>query len=194
MAKDSESGRADARRNRARLLKAAREVLKERGFEAEIGEIAARAGVGSGTIYRNFATKEALVLEVVREMASESGTQLLAIAANVSDVRECLRQAVEVGFRQVKRFGKLATQVVAGSAPEPYASSMRHHEALRHVFSLLIRRGIEQGHFREDLDIDSAVAFWFALVAPSAIGELLKIRTIDEITDLTSEFLLAGFS
>jgi AcrR family transcriptional regulator len=194
VAKASDSQRSDARRNRTRLLDAARAVLKERGFDAEISEIAARARVGSGTIYRNFASKEALVLEVVREMAGASGTQLLAIAANVSDARECLRQAIEVGFQQVKKYGKLATDVVAGTAPEPYASSMKHHDALRHVFTLLIRRGMEQGHFRADLDVDYAVAVWFALVAPSAIGDLLQIRPIEAVADLTSEFLLAGLS
>lgn len=57
--------RADARRNRARVVEVARAVFSERGPEARIEEIAERAGVGVGTVYRNFPSKEALLGEVV---------------------------------------------------------------------------------------------------------------------------------
>lgn len=59
--------RADARRNRARVLEAAQEVFGEQGLTAPIDEIAHRAGVGMGTVYRHFPTKEALFEAIVRE-------------------------------------------------------------------------------------------------------------------------------
>jgi AcrR family transcriptional regulator len=49
--------RADARRNRKRILETARELLAEHGFDAQVEEIAKRAGVGVGTVYRHFPTK-----------------------------------------------------------------------------------------------------------------------------------------
>ena len=52
--------RADARRNRDRVLAAARKAFEERGFGVPLDEIAAAAGVGPGTVYRHFPTKEAL--------------------------------------------------------------------------------------------------------------------------------------
>src|SRR6202167_3157820 len=52
--------RADARRNRDRVLKAARAAFAAEGSDASLDEIARRAGVGTGTVYRHFATKEAL--------------------------------------------------------------------------------------------------------------------------------------
>jgi AcrR family transcriptional regulator len=52
--------RADARRNRERVLAAAREAFAEAGFGVPLDVIAARAGVGPGTVYRHFPTKEAL--------------------------------------------------------------------------------------------------------------------------------------
>jgi AcrR family transcriptional regulator len=52
--------RADARRNRERVLAAAREAFAESGFGVPLDAIAARAGVGPGTVYRHFPTKEAL--------------------------------------------------------------------------------------------------------------------------------------
>jgi len=59
--------RADARRNRRRILDAAAEVFAEQGAEAQIDDVARRADLGVGTIYRHFPTKEALVAELVRQ-------------------------------------------------------------------------------------------------------------------------------
>ncbi|HET6319882.1 MAG TPA: helix-turn-helix domain-containing protein [Chloroflexota bacterium] len=59
--------RADALRNRASLLAAAREVFRERGLAAQMDDVAARAGLGVGTLYRHFPTKEALLDVMVRE-------------------------------------------------------------------------------------------------------------------------------
>src|SRR3954453_18750875 len=53
--------RADARRNRERVLAAARAVFAEHGREAQMDDVARSAGVGVGTVYRHFPTKEALV-------------------------------------------------------------------------------------------------------------------------------------
>jgi AcrR family transcriptional regulator len=52
--------RSDAERNRKRILQAAREVFAERGFSATLDDVAHHAGVGVGTVYRRFPTKEAL--------------------------------------------------------------------------------------------------------------------------------------
>ena len=60
------AGRRDAVRNYHRILDAAREVLGESGAEASMEEIAARAGVGVGTVYRKFASKDALIDELLR--------------------------------------------------------------------------------------------------------------------------------
>jgi AcrR family transcriptional regulator len=59
--------RADARRNRARILAAARELFASDRPEVQIDDVARRAGVGVGTVYRHFPDKEALMGELVRE-------------------------------------------------------------------------------------------------------------------------------
>ena len=59
--------RADARRNRERILQGAREVFAEKGIDAQMDDVALRAGVGVGTVYRHFPTKEALMAELVRQ-------------------------------------------------------------------------------------------------------------------------------
>jgi AcrR family transcriptional regulator len=69
--------RADARRNRARVLAAAEDVFAEQGTGASTEEIARRAGVGIGTVFRHFPTKEALLEAVfvgrLRRLAGEAG-------------------------------------------------------------------------------------------------------------------------
>ena len=63
--------RADARRNRERILKAARAVFADQGMHSQIDDVAKRAKVGVGTVYRHFPTKEALVEALVRERFEE---------------------------------------------------------------------------------------------------------------------------
>lgn len=63
--------RADARRNRERILKAARAVFADQGIDAQIDDVAKRAKVGVGTVYRHYPTKEALVEALVRERFAE---------------------------------------------------------------------------------------------------------------------------
>ncbi|MGW5558563.1 TetR/AcrR family transcriptional regulator [Micromonospora sp. NPDC003944] len=87
--------RADALRNQQALLAAAAAVFVTSGVEAPIREIAARAGVGIGTIYRHFPTRADLVVAVYRhqvEACAEAGPTLLANAASPLDA---LRQWVD---------------------------------------------------------------------------------------------------
>jgi AcrR family transcriptional regulator len=70
---DTRPLRADARRNLERILASARALFAERGPGAQMEDIAAHAGVGIGTLYRRFPTKEALVTELVRERFQEFG-------------------------------------------------------------------------------------------------------------------------
>ena len=63
--------RADARRNRERILKAARSVFADQGMDAQMDDVAKRAKVGVGTVYRHFPTKEVLLDAIVRERFEE---------------------------------------------------------------------------------------------------------------------------
>jgi AcrR family transcriptional regulator len=63
--------RRDAAENRLRVLEAARQVFAERGLDGSVEEVARVAGVGMGTLYRRFPTKDALIAELVRGLLSE---------------------------------------------------------------------------------------------------------------------------
>jgi len=64
--------RADAERNRRRVLDAAQELFRERGLDVGVAEIAQRAGVGRGTLFRNFPTKQDLIAAIVIERMNEA--------------------------------------------------------------------------------------------------------------------------
>jgi AcrR family transcriptional regulator len=77
--------RADARRNEERLLDAAAAVFVASGVEAPVRDIAAKAGVGTGTIYRHFPTRADLIIAVYRhqvEACAEAGPALLSASAS----------------------------------------------------------------------------------------------------------------
>jgi AcrR family transcriptional regulator len=98
--------RADARRNRERVIAAAEAVLAERGLHAEMSEIADRAGVGKGTVYRSFPTKEHLLCAVAVkrlgwmrarfEEAQEDEDAWAALRAAMMTIAE--RQASDLGL------------------------------------------------------------------------------------------------
>ncbi|WP_229905518.1 TetR/AcrR family transcriptional regulator [Lentzea cavernae] len=102
--------RADAARNRAKVLEAARELFAEQGFEVPLDEIAARAEVGPGTVYRHFPTKQALFQAVTEERvaamiatagepSNDPGAALFAFLGRMADeaaVKRDLSDAITV--------------------------------------------------------------------------------------------------
>ena len=96
--------RADAERNRRRLLDAAQALFRERGLDVGVAEIAQRAGVGRGTLFRNFPTKQDLIAAIVIDRmgeATEYGRKLL----DAPDAGEALFSFLEevVGRQQLDR-------------------------------------------------------------------------------------------
>ncbi len=96
--------RADAERNRRRLLDAAEALFRERGLDVGVGEIAERAGVGRGTLFRNFASKEDLIAAIVVERMSEAVEEARALL-DAADPAEALFGFLEelVGRQQLDR-------------------------------------------------------------------------------------------
>jgi AcrR family transcriptional regulator len=89
--------RADARRNRERILDAARATFSEHGSEAQMDEIARRAGVGVGTLYRHFETREALIEAVYRGRVDDlcaMAPHLLATLPPYEALRAFLEQLI----------------------------------------------------------------------------------------------------
>src|ERR1700742_4699454 len=93
MSTDQRTLRADARRNRERIMHSGRELFALHGPEAQMDEIAAHAGVGIGTVYRHFPTKEALLTEMVRERFQEFA-EIARSAEGIADPLDALRTVI----------------------------------------------------------------------------------------------------
>jgi AcrR family transcriptional regulator len=102
--------RADARRNRERILESARAVFAESGADAQIDDVARHAGVGVGTVYRHFPTKQALLAELVRQ--------------TFRLFTEWAREALEAGgepFALIEGLMRRIAETAAGDAGVQYA-------------------------------------------------------------------------
>src|SRR5246500_4933235 len=123
-AKDVRKPRADALRNRERVLEAAKAVFSAGGSEASLEAVARRAEVGIGTLYRHFPTREALYEAVYRrevEQLGELAEQLKTEAAPVEALRRWMRANVE--FVATKK------GMMAGLALAVHGSSELHAHA-----------------------------------------------------------------
>jgi AcrR family transcriptional regulator len=110
-------GRRDAVRNYHRVLNAARELLGESGADVSMEEIAARAGVGVGTVYRRFANKDALIDELVRLSLSEALAEARqALACPGGDGLEQFLRGLGALFAAHAKYAHLLLERSAGSA------------------------------------------------------------------------------
>jgi AcrR family transcriptional regulator len=133
--------RADARRNREKVLQAARDAFAASGYGVPLDEIAARAGVGPGTVYRHFPSKEALVSAVV--------------AARVEDLIADARARASVDDHGAAFFGFLVRVRQEAAAkrdlPDAIANTGSLQEALHAELEGLLRSAQEAGAVRADI-------------------------------------------
>jgi AcrR family transcriptional regulator len=144
--------RADARRNRERVLAAAREVFAESGIGVPLDEIAARAGVGPGTVYRHFPTKEALfeaaALARVQDVVADARA-----SAEAADPRAAFEGFLERVAEQAVGRGDLSDAIAGLGSPAVAAAA----EELKEAMAALIAKGQAAGVIRKDVDAAEAV-------------------------------------
>src|ERR1700720_4525942 len=141
--------RADAVRNRKRVLEAAKAVFSAGGPDASLEAVARRAGVGIGTLYRHFLTREALFEAVYRrevEQLGELAEQLMSEAAPVEALRRWLRSNVE--FVATKKGMVAALALAVHSAPDLYAFTF---DRLTKAVGALLDRAVAAGEIRADI-------------------------------------------
>lgn len=106
--------RADARRNRRRILDAAAEAFAEGGLEVGVAEIARRAGVGAGTLFRRFPTKDDLIVAIVEERMSElvaAGREALTEPDAADALRAFMFRGAELHMRDRGFFDAVVRRV-----------------------------------------------------------------------------------
>jgi AcrR family transcriptional regulator len=148
--------RADAKRNRMKVLEIAQTVFAEEGLDVPIDEIARRAGLGVGTVYRHFPTKQALFEAIVAdriERIADHARELATAADPGAAFYGFVARLIEEGEAKRDFVDALAkTGVTVGSASSVF--KRRFRDAL----AALIERAQKAGALRTDVDVEDVLA------------------------------------
>jgi AcrR family transcriptional regulator len=153
--------RADARRNRERVLAAAHEAFSEEGAGVQIETVARRAGVGVGTLYRHFPTKEALIRELGRHLAAQCAEDAAA-ALEMDDPWESVVWLVHRNAEGMARHAGLRETFASVRLKDdcPFEAALLEGGVAR-----LLERAQREGVMRADLTVDDFQALMCGLSA-----------------------------
>ena len=166
--------RKDAQRNLERVLSAAHELFAERGPDVTMEEVARRAGVGVGTIYRRFPSKDHLFAAVSHAACDHTRHCLLAAAETSRDPVQKLRALV---VAQYERVAQQAVLIELRPAPDPAGGAAAEHELYATMHALLeqvIRDGQRQGVLRPG-EPAALAALCLELISPRAFAHLAHV-------------------
>ncbi|MGI8729465.1 MAG: TetR/AcrR family transcriptional regulator [Solirubrobacteraceae bacterium] len=140
--------RADARRNRQKVLAAASEAFAEVGLDAQVEDIARRASVGVGTVYRHFPTKEVLVIALAEQHFERLADFLEEACAADAEPWEALAAAI---WRCAETTaGDVALCEILGGHPSAVQAAAVDHGRKEVAVEALIERARAQGTIRDD--------------------------------------------
>lgn len=142
--------RADAERNRRRILDAAAELFAERGLQLSLDEVAERAAVGVGTVYRRFADREALIDALLQERVDEFLEMVEQAAAN-PDPWEGLIDFIRTGSEFHGRNRALKELMFSARGSREWVDRVRSR--VKPKVAAMVAAAKEQGKLREDLDV-----------------------------------------
>lgn len=142
--------RADAQRNRGRILEVAKGAFTRFGVDASLDEIAKQSGVGPGTLYRHFQNRDALIEAVYRAEVEKLGEAARKLADELAPV-QALRawMLLFIDYIAAKQIIAPALNSIVGGASKLYESS---RSQIQDAIESLLKRAIKSGDIRRDLD------------------------------------------
>ena len=142
--------RLDAQRNRERLLEVAKEAFTRFGANASLDDIAKQAGVGAGTLYRHFPTRETLIEAVYRTEVDKIAAAEAHLSAELPPV-EALRawMLLFIDYIATKQLIVPALNTLVGGPAKVFEAS---RSRIRGAIDALVKRAIESGDIRKDLE------------------------------------------
>ena len=177
--------RSDARRNRERVLAAAEEVFAETGLRAQVEEVARRAGVGVGTVCRNFPTKQALVEAVLAAMYDSLLTEADAALAAEGDPGAAFESYL-FSLAAFQARHRALNESMANAMELPSATD-ETRRALRQAISELVARAQAAGAIRDDIGPADVTLLFSAIAHTTAhAGDLqptLRERYVTLVLD-----------
>jgi AcrR family transcriptional regulator len=189
MVKDAERPlRADARRNRDKILAAAVRVFAEEGLDAHLERVAKEAGVGSATLYRNFPTREALIEAVYRNEVAQlcdAVPDLLATKPPYEALRAWTRLFLD--YVTAKLGLADALRAIAASGSNPYGHS---RDMIQAAITALMDACAAAGTIRTDISPSDMGAALAGIALTSAKPE--QREQAERLLDLTLDGLRLG--
>ncbi|WP_244375804.1 TetR/AcrR family transcriptional regulator [Streptomyces ficellus] len=155
--------RADALRNRERIVTAAREMFVELGADVPFDEVARRAGVGNATLYRHFPDRAALVHEVVLSVLSRTTESALEAATDEADAFEALRRFTHAAADE--RIGALCP-LLSGAFDRDHPELLAERGRLEDAVQTLFARAQEAGRMRTDVAVGDLLVGLSQLTRP----------------------------
>src|ERR1700719_1413776 len=142
--------RMDAQRNRARILEVAKDAFARSGAGASLDDIAKQAGVGAGTLYRHFPTRDALLEAVYRTEVEKLAAAEKKLAESMPPI-EALRawMMLFVDYIATKKIIAPALNAMVGGHSKVIEASYAQTQA---AMRALVKRAIESGEMRRDID------------------------------------------
>ena len=157
--------RADARRSRDAIIAAASDLFAQRGSEVQMDEIAERAGLGMGTLYRHFATKQALVVAIVaRRFAAMTD---LARAAEKVDDPGASFQTLLFSYLEAAERDAAFRYAILGPEKTPWAEIAEQKAEFADIARRIIQRAVNDGQARNDLTFTD-----FVLITRGAMANM----------------------
>jgi AcrR family transcriptional regulator len=142
--------RTDAQRNRERILEVAKEAFTRRGANASLDDIAKEAGVGAGTLYRHFPTRDALIEAVYRTEVEKLAAAERKFAEAMPPI-EALRawMLLFIDYIATKQIIAPVLNTFVGGPTKLYEGSRAH---IQGAIDGLVKRAIKSGDMRKDLE------------------------------------------
>ena len=181
--------RSHAIRNIESIVEAATRLLAV-DPDASINEIAQAAGVGRATLYGHFASRSALVSEVVERAMAQTEEALARIDLD-GDPREVLGRVLERTWQLTHRFGAI---VLAGIQSMPPDDVRRAHERPAARVRVLLERGRAEGEFGDSTSVEWQLDLIQAIVHGASVAVHRGYLTVQDAPRLVRETTLAALS
>jgi AcrR family transcriptional regulator len=172
--------RADARRNRERILEAARGACAEHGASVQIDDVARSAGVGVGTVYRHFPTKDALIEALVAEKFRITGENLRQ-ALQIEDPWEAFAEGLRRNAEVMAADAGLRDALIRLGPSVVHTGDAR--EELDAIAAQLVGRAQAAGVLRQDVTVQDIGALMGGLCTSMAHPELDWRRHLELLLD-----------
>jgi AcrR family transcriptional regulator len=183
--------RADAQRNRDRIVEVAREVFREQGYDASLDEVATRAGVGAGTLYRHFPSRESLLDAIMQSWVDRVDEAADKVLAHEGPPRALLLAWI-TAYVALISLHKGGPAKITSAMGDPTSPLMSKCQALSRASDRIVTRLRDEGALRADVDTVQICRLVGGVAAVADQGDLDEAAVRPLLEVLADGLLVTG--